>query len=112
MALLTPALGPGTGSSRRHAQAAPIFPAPILIPAEMPGAPPLVEPVTAGVLVTLINRWLLSGACCRKCCGNSAGEDAEDDSGDSSSNASVAPEVGVVADADCHQGAHHVDAAS
>ena len=67
----------------------------------------MVEPVTAGILVSLINRWFLSGACCKKCFGDSV---CEDDDSDATSSASAAPEVGVVADADCHQGAHHVDA--
>ena len=75
----------------------------------MPGPPPLVEPVTAGLLVSILNRWVLSGACCRMCCGASAGDDQDNEDSESTSTAS-APEVGVVADADCHQGAHHVDA--
>ena len=77
----------------------------------MPGAPSICEPIAAGVVVGLFNRYVLSGALWTWCCGSPAGDDPEDDSGDSYSSASVA-EVGVVADADCHQGGHthHVDA--
>lgn len=84
----------------------------------MPGPPLLVEPVSAGVLVSLFNRYVLSGACCTWCCGahrEADGDSNEEGSAESSSTTSVAPELGAITDADAtyghvHQGAHHVDA--